>query len=423
MDKKNLKKLALLGMTGGLVLSVQSQADAAIVNNTNAGTFLAAGCGHQCNGNSAPQNNAARSNSNKSYTADASTDEPMQPSGQTGANSGKLSWNNSGCAAPSRAPQTRSAYSENGNDRASCTAGGQPQQQGYGDRNSYNTSPQQRQTYSDRGSCGAHPQQQQQPTYAERGSCGAHPQQQQRPTYADRGSCGAHPQASRSYTADADDSSMMPSGATGATGATGAMGARSWNNRPYTADAAGATGATGATGAMQSRRASSNRSYTADMGEDVQSGATGATGATGAGKVSYSSRPSKGYAADAGMDSDANSGSAVPEVRSSSVQSNPDYNRPMTETELLTKLSDAGKAMYESLDDNGKAFALRLAGQPNIQNKDQAVKIAVARMNQQKQQMQQSQSSTPMPTKANARNYIPEPDTSANMNQGKPSNW
>lgn len=63
MDKSNFKKLALLGLAGGLLISTQTNANENVESNTGSEIFLAAGCGaHGCGGSS---------NKNTQYTAEA----------------------------------------------------------------------------------------------------------------------------------------------------------------------------------------------------------------------------------------------------------------------------------------------------------------------------------------------------------------
>lgn len=53
---------------------------------------------------------------------------------------------------------------------------------------------------------------------------------------------------------------------------------------------------------------------------------------------------------------------------------------PMTESQLLNALNPQGKAMYQSLDSEGKALALQLASQDTYRDKNLAVKEAQRRM-------------------------------------------
>lgn len=53
----------------------------------------------------------------------------------------------------------------------------------------------------------------------------------------------------------------------------------------------------------------------------------------------------------------------------------------LTEAQLLSKLSAQGKAIYQSLDSEGKALAIQLASQDSYQDKNLAIKEAQRRMN------------------------------------------
>jgi hypothetical protein len=54
----------------------------------------------------------------------------------------------------------------------------------------------------------------------------------------------------------------------------------------------------------------------------------------------------------------------------------------LTEAQLQDMLSPQGKAIYQSLDPEGKALAIQLAGQDSYRDKNLAVKEAQRRMNE-----------------------------------------
>jgi hypothetical protein len=56
----------------------------------------------------------------------------------------------------------------------------------------------------------------------------------------------------------------------------------------------------------------------------------------------------------------------------------------LTEAQLLGMLSPQGRAIYQSLDPEGKALAIQLASQDSYRDKNLAVKEAQRRMNERK---------------------------------------
>lgn len=62
MDKLNFKKLALMGMAGGLLVSAQTNANESVDTNNTSEIFLAAGCNNGC---------GSKASRNTQYTADA----------------------------------------------------------------------------------------------------------------------------------------------------------------------------------------------------------------------------------------------------------------------------------------------------------------------------------------------------------------
>lgn len=75
-------------------------------------------------------------------------------------------------------------------------------------------------------------------------------------------------------------------------------------------------------------------------------------------------------------------------------------DKAMSESELMSKLSDEGKALYRGLDADGKAYAQKIANQ--YQDKNKAVKVAAQEqamkrgnsMNRSSNQMQMQQGSS-----------------------------
>jgi hypothetical protein len=156
-------------------------------------------------------------------------------------------------------------------------------------------------------------------------------------------------------------------------------------NRSYGSDASG--------------QYNTNRGYStspnySDMSPSANANRTGTgsnygTGNYGAGNNNYGST-NPGYATGAtGYDSDTSTGSGM----SSYGGSNSSYNNygsgsydttsagSLTEADLLKQLNSQGRAIYQSLDDQGKALALKLANQDTYKDKNQAVKEAQRQMN------------------------------------------
>lgn len=146
MDKKNLKKLALLGVTSGLVLSVESQANAAVVdvNNATPSTYLAAQCGSgTCGGKSA--SNSRTSSSQGYYTADNGNAGAQQQQQQRSANNSynqnaagnKTAWNNYSSCSGGQPAQGYNNYNP-GYENSGCNYSSQPQW-GAQNNNNYNS--------------------------------------------------------------------------------------------------------------------------------------------------------------------------------------------------------------------------------------------------------------------------------------------
>lgn len=75
----------------------------------------------------------------------------------------------------------------------------------------------------------------------------------------------------------------------------------------------------------------------------------------------------------------AQSGSDQPPV---SEEGRDNSNQPYEETKLLGALNPQGKAIYLSLDSEGKSLAIQLASQDSYRDKNLAVKEAQRRMNE-----------------------------------------
>lgn len=83
MDKSNFKKMAMMGLAGGLMLTSQSAVNAEVINSDSSQVSLAAqGCGSKCSGSQYRQGSCGGSSRPRgmgsNYTADASTDEQQQ---------------------------------------------------------------------------------------------------------------------------------------------------------------------------------------------------------------------------------------------------------------------------------------------------------------------------------------------------------
>lgn len=89
------------------------------------------------------------------------------------------------------------------------------------------------------------------------------------------------------------------------------------------------------------------------------------------GSQAYAPRQSQYYTADADADEQM--------YPSSSMQSNQTSGRMMTESELMNQLTPENKALFQTLDAEGKAMALKLASE-TYTDKNQAVKMAAQKM-------------------------------------------
>lgn len=184
MDKSKFKKLALMGITGGIILASQSPVDL----NASSGFTVAAGCGKSC---------GAKKSQN--FTADnAGCGAPRAQSWQ--------SRENAGCNAYAPQPQQYSA------ERAGCSSASQPMQQ---------------------------PMQQPMPYTAERSGCSSYSQPQQQPLSQAGCSSASRPSNSRSYGSETAGCGAAPrnnnSNGRGYTAENAGCAGR--NNRSFTADA------------------------------------------------------------------------------------------------------------------------------------------------------------------------------------------